>query len=1501
MTRSTTVHMATVLLGSAVSLWTVSDGLCAGNAVPHLKAYDTVDRIPATGDVVRYTPNRGQWTDSILFRAEARGGTMWFTRQRAYYHLTRTPSLRAVSSTAMGAVAERDRRHAMLESGVEHLLVAAEPLNGATDVVVEAHLELTSRSHYILGDDPNRWQTHIPDYAAIVYKNVYPGIDIRYHSSKGRPEYDFIVKPGADAAVIRMQFHGIDRLDEVDGRLELQTEWGRITQEAPRVYQLEGSDTTWFGASFTRVSENRISFKVDGAYDRAQPLVIDPIIAFGSYLGGTGQDGGNDPGGTRSSMAVDASGNIFMVGHTESADFPVATADTIDGSLEGARSAYLSKLDPTASTLLYSTYIGGSLEDWGISVALDASGNPHFTGITQSNDFPVTGGAYQTTYAGGWDGLIVKLPAAGGAPLYSTFFGTSAGSEWVMGVAVHPGTDEVYVSGELYLTNNFVLPDPAVFQPTFAGGDGEGFLARLDPGISGTSGLKWFSYLGGSAYEFADNLALDAAGNISVVVSTASSDMPGGATDPDLPGWDVYYAQISPDGHTINYATYLGGSGSDNVWNVAVDASSNAHIVSFTNSDSFPVTVGAADVIRDGTWDVAITKLPAAGGSLIYSTLLGGVANEEPRDIKIDAFGRACVVGRTGSAATDFPSVLAVQSSAGGGWDAFLTVLSVDGSAFEFSTLLGGSGEEHGFSVGFDPSGTPLIAGYTESSDFPTTTGAYDETYNGAGDAFVVGFGDWDDDGDGVLNGTDNCISIFNPGQGDTDGDGIGDTCDACANDPFNDQDGDGLCADVDNCNEFANPLQEDADGDGIGDACDFPDTVQYVALASETQSFGFAPVYLVVTDGHQDSISPTFNTVQAGSSYDSLSDFNTDTQRDEIVTVPDPIDGSYKVRIVRKDGVPDSARFTTSIRINGNQLLDLGDYQDATVSSLAGDGSDTVSTLLADADGDGVDDTLDNCFGVANALQTNSDADSLGDACDNCIAVANDDQVDTDGDGIGDPCDFQDTIQYVALASESQSFGFAPVFMIVTDPDGNAIGPAFNTILVGSSYDSTSDYNGDLQRDDVITIPDPIDGSYRVMVMPKSGVPDSAKFTLSIRINGNQLLDLGYQDAAVSSLAGDGSDTVSTVLSDADGDGIHDSTDNCFGIANALQTNSDTDSLGDACDNCQGTDNDDQADADADGVGDVCDVCSDGDDLQDGDVDGIPDDCDNCIEDANPLQEDGDGDGIGDACDFGDSLNFVATASENQSFGYAPVYIVVTDQRGDSIGPAFNTVEAGSSYDSTSDYNGDLQRDEVVSIPDPIDGAYRIEVVRKDNVPDSATYTLSIRVDGNQLLDLEGYQDVSVSTLAGDGSDTVVTVISDADGDGIHDSTDNCFGVLNPLQTDSDGDLVGDACDNCPLEPNPLQEDTDGDGIGDACACLVELTGDANADGSATSADIIRMVNYVFKSDVPPAPCEAVADVNCDEVVNSADIIYMVTYVFKSGPEPCDVCTLIPATWSCP
>jgi protocatechuate 3,4-dioxygenase beta subunit len=462
-----------------------------------------------------------------------------------------------------------------------------------------------------------------------------------------------------------------------------------------------------------------------GDYDLRQPLVIDPGLLYSTYLGGDSSDIGNP-------IAVDGSGSVYVTGETSSSNFPT-TMGAFDTTRSGV-DAFVSKLNPTGTGLVYSTFLGGSSTDQGFGIAVDGAGSAYVTGVTESSNFPTTVGAFDTT-RNGIDAFVTKLNATGTAPLvYSTFLGGSS-TDRGFGIAVD-SAGSAYVTGETE-SNNFPTTTGA-FDTTQNGVDA--FVTKLN--ATGTTPLLYSTYLGGSGADRGRGIVVDGAASAYVTGVTESNNFPttGGAFDTTQNGVDAFVIKLNASGSApLLYSTYLGGSGTDRGFGIGVDASGSAYITGETDSNNFPTTVGTFDNTQNGV-DAFVTKLnPTLVGaaSLVYSTYLGGSGADRGFGIGVDGSGSAYITGETDS--NNFPTTTGAFDTTQNGVDAFVTKLNPTGTApLLYSTYLGGSGADRGFGIDVDGAGNAYVTGRTESTDFPTTTGAFDTTYNTNGDAFVT-------------------------------------------------------------------------------------------------------------------------------------------------------------------------------------------------------------------------------------------------------------------------------------------------------------------------------------------------------------------------------------------------------------------------------------------------------------------------------------------------------------------------------------------------------------------------------------------------------------------------------------------------------------------------------------------------------------------------------------------------------------------------------------------
>jgi hypothetical protein len=600
------------------------------------------------------------------------------------------------------------------------------------DISIEGIDQLPGRYNYFLGSDPSKWRTEVPSYTSIRYRGLYPGVDMVVRDQDGRLEYDLILDAGADLAPIVVHCEGADSMEvDEEGSLVLHTAAGDVTQRRPDTHEIgPGGTGEPIACSYRLLAQNCFGFDVPSRQGDLA-LVIDPGLIYGTFLGGSHDD-------QTTGIAVDALGSVLATGYTSSSDFPT-TPGAYDTSFNaGNVDAFVAKLDASGTTLLYGTFLGGSGSDFANAVAVDASGAALITGSTYSSDFPTTAGAYDTSFNGGGvnptDAFVVKLDPTGSSLLYGTFLGGSD-ADVANGIAVD-ASGAVLVTG-LTVSSDFPTT-PGAFDTSFnSTGYCDAFVAKLS--ASGTT-LLYGTYLGGSGCDDAFGIAIDASGAALVTGETTSSDFPTtpGSYDTsfDYSGnYRAFVTKLSESGTTLLYGTYLGKV--SEAHGIAVDAS-GAALVTGTVSSNFPTTPGAYDTsFNGGDNDAFVAKLSANGTSLLYGTYLGGSDSDVANGIALDASGAALVTGYTFS--SDFPTTPgAFGTSFNGNIDAFVTKLNASGSALVYSTLLGGTDYDLAYATAVDSAGAALVTGYTASLDFPTTPGAYDTTYNALNDAFVA-------------------------------------------------------------------------------------------------------------------------------------------------------------------------------------------------------------------------------------------------------------------------------------------------------------------------------------------------------------------------------------------------------------------------------------------------------------------------------------------------------------------------------------------------------------------------------------------------------------------------------------------------------------------------------------------------------------------------------------------------------------------------------------------
>jgi hypothetical protein len=685
-----------------------------------------------------FEANLGQTDAQVQFLARAPGYTVFLTGTEAVMTLgvpattvTRGPGAlpnqtSAVVSTGHGTHVQPSA--APVESAVLRMqVVGANP--APRGVGLE---ERAGKINYFVGNDLTKWQANVPTFARVEYQGVYPGIDLVYYGNQRQLEYDFTVTPGADPSAIRLSFAGAQQVSlDRQGDLVLQTPAGAVREPKPFLYQqVDGVRQQVSGQFVLRGQE--VGFDV-GAYDKGQPLVIDPVLSYSTYLGGSGDDSANG-------IRVDASGNVYVTGTTSSLNFP--TRNPIQGTYGGGvADVFVTKFNPSTG-LVYSTYLGGSGDDEGNSIAIDSGGNVYAAGSAGSTNFPTTAGAFQRTFGGGdTDAFVTKLNATGSL-VYSTYVGGSF-DDAASGIDVD-SSGNAYISGNSTSLN--FPATPTAFQRSLPGVDAA-IVAKLN--ASG-SALVYATYLGGTqdpitgngGDDFGAGITVDAGGNAYLTGATNSVDFPttaGAFQRTDGGGsYDAFVTKVNLTGSALAYSTYLGGDGEDFGSGIALDSSGNAYATGTTDSATFPTTPGAFQPTNGGgDSDAFLSKINPTGSGLVYSTYLGGAAEDDGNDVAVDAQGNAYVTGTTASA--NFPAVNPVQPTLGGGFDAFVTKVNPAGSGLAYSTFLGGSGDDGGHAIGLDSSQSVYVAGSTASTNFSTTPAALQTAYGGGlSDAFIA-------------------------------------------------------------------------------------------------------------------------------------------------------------------------------------------------------------------------------------------------------------------------------------------------------------------------------------------------------------------------------------------------------------------------------------------------------------------------------------------------------------------------------------------------------------------------------------------------------------------------------------------------------------------------------------------------------------------------------------------------------------------------------------------
>lgn len=650
---------------------------------------------------LRFEINQGQTDPRVQFISRGPGYSIFLTSSGVTLALDQAPSER--------------------EALVSRSVVKMNLVNSQPAPVVTGGKLLEGRSHYFLGKEPDKWYRNIPNFARVIYEQVWPGVDLVLYGDGGQLEYDFIIAPGADPTRIGLAFEGAQPLElDQAGNLVLHLPGGgQIRQNAPLIYQESNGQRQVIDGRFVLTGQE-VRFEV-GSYDRSLPLTIDPLLVYSTYLGGTGDESGQD-------IVIDAAGNAYVTGSTSSADFPVL-AGTFTSRSTGS-DVFVTKLNPAGTAIIYSTYLGGSGDDFGYGIALDSSRNVYVAGSTQSTDFPVTAGALKETHPSvDSDVFVAKLDPAGSSLIYSTYLGGS-GDDFGYGLDVD-GSGNVFVAG---LTYSALFPTTPNAYDTTYNGSGDAFVARLN---STGSGLVYSTFLGGARLDEAQDIAVSG-GSAYVTGATASLTFPAtvAAYDPVRNGGiDAFVTRFNTTGSGLIFSTFLGGSGDETGHALAVEAGGSAHVTGETTSANLPVTPGAYDTTYSGSGDAFVAGLDATGSNLLYATYLGGSGTDRGFGISLDGGNNACLTGLTTS--WDYPTTPGAYDTTYAQTDVFVTRLQAAPARLLYSTFLGGGSPDEGRGISLDSHGNAYLTGVT-SGEFPTSPGAFDSSASVPRDAFVA-------------------------------------------------------------------------------------------------------------------------------------------------------------------------------------------------------------------------------------------------------------------------------------------------------------------------------------------------------------------------------------------------------------------------------------------------------------------------------------------------------------------------------------------------------------------------------------------------------------------------------------------------------------------------------------------------------------------------------------------------------------------------------------------
>lgn len=666
-----------------------------------------------------FIENKGQWSNDVLYLTQMGGLNVWITKNGMQYEFYKNELNEDYSTHDLTYKKKKQ---------IGHRIGYIHKGNNQTNHA-EGKQKQTNYYNYLIGKNSSKHKTNVELYKEILIKEVYNGIDMRYYFDNGLLRYDYIVQPNADPNQISFSIDGSSKETYLNKNNELvfATCFGEAKNSDLYCYQKSKKNKV--EATFIK-TKDYWKIKLEN-YNKNEVLIIDPLL-YSTYIGGNHDDVGT-------SLTIDSSNNVYVTGWTSSINY-----DTTLGAFQtvkdgGNYDAFVSKLNSTGTSLLYSTYIGGNEDDVSNCIKVDELGNAYIVGNTTSFDFDVTSNAIQTTKAGffgSYDTFVCKLNSTGTSLLYSTYLG---GTDWDFGNSiVIDSMHNAYITG---LSNSTDFQTTSeVFQTVNAGGNGDVFVSKLNS--TGTA-LIYSTFIGGLGSEGGTTIALDSSNNVYVTGSTDSIDFDitnGAYQTVNSGGKDAFVSKLNTSGSNLIFSTLIGGLGNDIGSSIAIDSSKNAYITGTTNSIDYDVTSGAFQTANiGGKNDVFVTKINNIGTSLIYSTLIGGNNDDNGISIILDQMENAYITGVTNSNDFDVAPGAVQTTITGIKKEVFATKINNNGTSLLYSTYIGGNGDDGGNSIVIDSTNNAYITGYTASSNFDITAGVFQTTKFGSStDAFVT-------------------------------------------------------------------------------------------------------------------------------------------------------------------------------------------------------------------------------------------------------------------------------------------------------------------------------------------------------------------------------------------------------------------------------------------------------------------------------------------------------------------------------------------------------------------------------------------------------------------------------------------------------------------------------------------------------------------------------------------------------------------------------------------